>query len=145
MSYYSDLIENATTIPVALGPYPSYSAVIAFQVGPLSINSGQLVEVHFQAEVTNDKSYTVLGGRYVTLEQNSTNTGGYRLLVVPCYEEITPAQHHRAYTHSVLWQATTGYSNCYVTAVVFAISSSAGSSDTIPLEQGYGFLTVEVR
>jgi hypothetical protein len=140
---YKDATENILNLPVtteATGPIRNN----IYQVGPINVPPNSLVEVFFQAEVTNNLGYNVGVGRQIIRTTSATATSGTGVNKA-VMSNSTPAEHHYVLVHFGTEEiGTAGLSNVYYSVPVWCVSTSAQPGHTLRLEPGYGELIVKV-
>jgi hypothetical protein len=115
---------------------------VLYSIGPLDLKSGTIVDIKFQAELTNDLGYNVGIGRYVVRTNSSVSTTGVRVIKA-VMSNVTPSEHHEVLIHTGAEEIQENLSGVYYNVVIYALSS-AGDGD-LKVEKGHGELIVEVR
>jgi hypothetical protein len=140
--------ERTTYLPIGPGGGNAERRVI-YSVGPLDIPQGSIVDIRFQAQLTNDCGSNVGVGRTVVRTNLRTNVNGV-YVTPPAIENITPGEHHAVLTQSTIERATEDIDDAFYNVVMYAISSAAiCTGSTISVDgsnsESGGELVVEVR
>ena len=115
---------------------------VLYSIGPLDLRSGTIVDIKFQAELTNDLGYNVGIGRYVVRTHSSLATTGVRVIKA-VMSNVTPSEHHEVLIHTGAEEIQENLSGVYYNVVILALSSSVNGD--LKVEKGHGELIVEVR
>jgi hypothetical protein len=119
---------------------------VAHFVGAITASAGDVLDIRYQIEATNKRAWNIGVGRYICLGDrvnNVNDVGGVKLLPATV-ENCTPAMHHIVQTGSDLVVLENDIVDQYVKLIVYGLTTSYPTG-TLSFEQGYGFLTVEVR
>lgn len=139
---------QATYLQITNGSYIQEAQVFATCA---RLKPGQVVSVHYQAEVTNPNGYNVgIGSVLRAWDYNVDATGNSVFVrnynaVPPVMTNVTPDMHHLVARGSIadtVSYALSGNTRCY-TLVLWGVAS--GGAGIINVEQGYGFLQVLVH
>jgi hypothetical protein len=115
---------------------------VLYSIGPLDLTSGTIVDIKFQAELTNDLGYNVGVGRYVVRTHSPVSTTGVRVIKA-VMSNVTPNEHHQVLIHTGAEEIKENLSGVYYNVVIYA-NSSAGDGN-LKVEKGRGELIVEIR
>jgi hypothetical protein len=115
---------------------------VLYSIGPLDLMSGAIVDIRFQAEVTNDLGHNVGVGRYVVRTNSSLATTGVRV-IKGVMSNVTPGEHHQVLTHTGAEEIQEDLSGVYYNVVIYARSSSGDG--VLKVEKEHGELVIEVK
>jgi hypothetical protein len=118
------------------------SGRVLYSIGPLDLRPGTIVDIKFQAELTNDLGYNVGIGRYVVRTHSPLATTGVKVIKA-VMSNVTPIEHHEVLIHTGAEEIQENLSGVYYNAVILALSSSADGD--LKVEKGHGELIVEVQ
>lgn len=138
VNHLFDTTENIQWLNITDGN--SWSFHVAYSV-PISAKAGDIISVTFESEITNPQTYLIQTGRFIVLGDTATDTAQSKSILRAAGENVTPQMHHQIVAGSCSHTFTTDFEG-FVNAVVYCISSAAGSGAQAILEQGYGRLDV---
>ncbi len=118
------------------------SGRVLYSIGPLDLRSGTIVDIKFQAELTNDLGHNVGIGRYVVRTHSPEATTGVRVIKA-VMSNVTPRERHEVLIHTGAEEIQENLSGVYYNVVILALSSAGDGN--LKVEKGHGELTVEVR
>ena len=139
------MIYKDTTLGVAW-VYTDSTHKVGHSVGPITASAGDVLDIRWQFEATNHKTWPIGVGRYVCIggPVSTVNDIGGDRVIPAVMDNVTPDEHHKVVTGSDLIVLDEDITDQYVKLVVYGATTSH-LTDTLSFEQGYGFLTVEVR
>jgi len=121
---------------------------VLYSIGPLDIRAGTIVDIKFQAEVTNDLRRIVGIGRYVVRTLSPVSTGGVRVIKA-VMSNVTSSEHHKVLVHTGAEEIREDMSGVYYNVVIYAIFPGykhlQSPNKKLKVEEGYGELIVEIR
>lgn len=138
LKHLFDATENIQWLNITDGN--SWSFHVAYSV-PISAKAGDIISVTFESEITNPQTYLIQTGRFIVLGDTATDTAQSKSILRAAGENVTPQMHHQIVAGSCSHTFTADFEG-FVNAVVYCISSAAGSGAQALLEQGYGRLDV---
>lgn len=146
VAIWRDTSENITSLNVtgdagfpACGS--SYEPAVLFSVGPISLQTNDVLEVLAETQVANDLGYNLQVTSYVAIGTTASDTSGTRILPANGYN-VTPANHYGVLSKHGTWQSNVS-GNFYVNFVGYVASQACvNTADVATVLQGYGGLSL---
>ena len=139
---FKDEIEDLESLSV------DSSHRVLYSIGPLDLRAGTIVDIKFQAELTNDLGYVVGIGRYVVRTLSPVSTSGVKVIKA-VMSNVTPSEHHKVLVHAGAEEIREDFSSVYYNVVIYAIFPGHRDLEArkkkLKVEKGYGELIVEIR
>jgi len=139
---FKDEIEDLESLSV------DRSHQVLYSVGPLNLRAGTIVDIKFQAELTNDLRRIVGIGRYVVRTLSPVSTSGVKVIKA-AMSNVTPSEHHKVLVHAGAEEIREDLSGVYYNVVIYAIFPGYRNLESpkkkLKVERGYGELIIEIR
>src|SRR4030042_1271109 len=134
---FKDEIEDLESLSVDNSQHVLYS------IGPLELRAGTIVDIKFQAEVTNNFRPIVGIGRYVVRTFSPVSTSGVKVIKA-AMSNVTPSEHHKVLVHAGAEEIREDVSGVYYNVVIYAIFPGYRNLESrnrkLRVERGYGEL-----
>lgn len=135
---YSDKTENFHWLTIGNGI--AYNMQVAYYV-PISAKSGDVIDVSYEAEVTNPQNYTLEVGSYIVLGTTSSDTDQSKSILRAKGENLTVVGHHLVVQGCCKYIFLADFSG-FINVVMYSDSTAVGAGQQIELMQNYGQLDV---